>query len=58
MYKYSSVKWGITKFTVGTMISRFAFTDVVHSTQGSGTSAAVLAWGGQANVCRELAKQS
>ena len=58
MYKYSSVKWGITKFTVGTMISRFAFTDVVHSTQGSGTSATVLAWGGQANVCRELSKQS
>ena len=58
MYKYSSVKWGITKFTVGPMISRFAFANVARSSRDSGTNAIVFAGVGEANVCRKLSKQS
>ena len=58
MYKYSSVKWGITKYTVGPMISRFAFANVARSSRDSGTNAIVFAGVGEANVCRKLSKQS
>ena len=54
MYKWKNVKWDITKFTVGPLVSRSAFTDVAHFNRDSGTSATVFAGGGVANICREL----